>query len=784
MKKTVTLFAFSFLLSLSLWSQGAKNISLVAHIPYPDVCADVVGYVHNGVEYAVLAHANSTAIISLANPAAPVVLQEIVCPNPGQWHEVDLYKHYAYVTNEQNDGLRIIDLSNLPGQVTWIDTVIDNAHNGHTLMIEDSTLYVYGSPNVWGAIIYSLHDPMHPVVIGQYTNTYVHDAYVRNRIAYMSEIYDGRMTMVDLTNPATPLVMGTVTTPGQFTHNTWLNDAGTVCFTTDEVDAAYVTAYDITNPSNMVELDRYRGSQSGGQSIPHNIKVLNDFGVVSYYKDGVNIVDVHRPGNMVEVGYYDTNPLSGAGFDGNWGLDCYLPSGLILAADMSTGFWVLQPTYVRASYLEGQVTDVSNGNPITNATVHIATPNLVEHSNNSGNYAMGVADPGNVTVTYSKYGYRDTTITVALTSGNVVVENIALTPNPRVAITVTVKDASNGNPIPNAGINFQEVTSGIEQGYTANANGQIVDNNFMSSNYHLIAGHWGYVTGSVDTNITALNNNIEIFLNSGYYDDFTFDFGWALSGTATDGAWERGEPQGVPFYTIFTNPDEDVTTDFAGSCIVTGNATTTDPYDDDVDGGVTILTSPVMDLSGYTNPWLIFDSWFLTTDQNGVHGFHDSLAIYIDNGTQMKRVWFVKDDLFPVWRTDTVQIASFLPFTSTTRIVVRSNDNGFDQIVEAALDKVRIEDQAFVAVDRPTYNGHLEAFPNPSTGNTRLRYNLEGQTSGTIQVVNIDGKIVYQFDLQESQGTITLGSDLPAGMYFATLETNGQRITTAKIIRY
>nr|MBP6721754.1 hypothetical protein [Bacteroidia bacterium] len=52
----------------------SKNISLVSHIPYNDICSDVEVYTDAGVEYAILGHEFGTSIISLANPASPAVL--------------------------------------------------------------------------------------------------------------------------------------------------------------------------------------------------------------------------------------------------------------------------------------------------------------------------------------------------------------------------------------------------------------------------------------------------------------------------------------------------------------------------------------------------------------------------------------------------------------------------------------------------------------------------------------------------------------------------------------
>jgi choice-of-anchor B domain-containing protein len=785
MKKTFTWILSLFLFTSAVWAQTApKNISFLANIPYSSYTSDVTGYVSAGVEYAIIGHDFGTTILNLANPSTPVVAQEIPAITPSEWHEVDVYQNFAYIGSEAGDGLRIIDLSGLPGTCVYKDTLIAGMSSQHTVMVSGDRLYVYGA-NIdnGGASVFSLADPWNPVKIGEYTATYVHDAYVRGDTCYMGDIYNGYMTMVDMRNPTAPVTLGSVLTPSAFTHNSWLNDAGNICFTTDEVNAAFVTAYDVSNPNNIFEVGRYRSSLSNGQAIPHNVKVLNDFLVMAYYKDGVNIVDAARPHNMIEVGYYDTHPDSGGGFDGIWGLECYLPSGTIVACDMSQGVWILDPTYVRACYLEGEVTDVTNGNPIPGANVTILSSAGQDLADANGDYATGVADAGIYNVRYSKYGYRDSIITVTLANGVLEIQNIALTPNARVNMQVQVLDASTGQPIPNAGVTFYEITNQVKVSYVADANGRVIDNNFMASNYDLIAGHWGYVTSSIPANVNAPNNNLTISLNKGYYDDFAFDFGWTVSGNATDGMWVRGEPIGTPFYTIFANPEEDVVGDFSDECYVTGNSGG-DPFDDDVDNGRTIMTSPMMDLSGYTNPWLIFDYWFLTVTGNGGTGFKDSLKITINNGIETKRVWYKRDLQQPVWVTDTVQIASFLPFTNTMQISISCGDILFDQIIEAGIDRLRIEDQAFVATTPgEALQPSLLAYPNPSQGKSYLRYDLLEATTGSIHIMGMDGRELQRIELAQSKGVVSLETALPAGMYFAVLESNGQRLCTEKIIR-
>ena len=66
--------------------------------------------------------------------------------------------------------------------------------------------------------------------------------------------------------------------------------------------------------------------------------------IVSYYEDGVQVIDISDPSNPRLVGYFDTFPNNNGyqGYFGCWGVYPFLPSGNIIASDRKYGLHVLR----------------------------------------------------------------------------------------------------------------------------------------------------------------------------------------------------------------------------------------------------------------------------------------------------------------------------------------------------------------------------------------------------------------------------------------------------------
>ena len=126
----------------------------------------------------------------------------------------------------------------------------------------------------------------------------------------------------------------------------------------------------------------------------------------------------------------------------------------------------------------------------------------------------------------------------------------------------------------------------------------------------------GNITSCSNEFISSSSTN-QIILQSGYYDDFTFDFGWNISGGVTspnDGIWQRGNPEGTDFNGSDFNPEDDVNNDCYDFAYVTGLEAGSQISSRDVDDANTILISPVFDLSAPLNSnesyFLNYNLWF------------------------------------------------------------------------------------------------------------------------------------------------------------------------------
>ena len=431
---------------LSGYSQ--LNMSLVGQLPYGDDLSDIWGHVDaSGKEYAIVGKFTGTSIVDISSPSAPV---EVFLSNGASsiWRDLKVWDNHAYIVNETGGGLKIIDMSSLPAAITGADVyqytgVTFPFVSAHDLYIDENGFaYIMGANNgVGGAIILDLNNnPKIPVEVGRYNDFYLHDGMARGDTLWGGAVNDGFFTVIDVSDKANPVTLATHNTPNSFTHNCWISDDGQTLYTTDEKPNAFIASYDVSNLNNIQELDRIQSSP-GEDVIPHNVFVLGDFIVTSYYRDGITIHDVSNPDIIVEVGHYDTSPaFSGDGFNGSWGVYPYLPSGLIIASDIENGLVILNPTYVPASFLSGKATDLATGMAVDGVQVELFATGIISNTNVLGDYKMGIASAGTYNIIYTKFGYQNNIVNnVVFTAGNTKVIDVVMNPFPVSIVEVKLE---------------------------------------------------------------------------------------------------------------------------------------------------------------------------------------------------------------------------------------------------------------------------------------------------------------------------------------------------------
>lgn len=773
------------ILTFSVLAQSRFALDSVARYTYGSIkLNDIWGYVDSlGNEYALVGKTNGLSVVNITDTTN---LKEVYAEATtfSVWRDIKTWGNYAYVTNETFGGLSIYDLSTLPdsvksvSQFTGVNYTFQTAHN--LFIDENGVAYIFGSNHPTGSYGTVMLDvattPGQPIELGYFDSLYLHDGYARGDTLYGSAVNDGLLLIIDVSNKQNPTILGSRPTPSNFTHNSWPTDDSRTIITTDEVSGGYVAAYDVTNPSNIRQLDRLR-SRNTTHVIPHNAHVLDDFIITSYYTLGVSIMDANKPDNLIEVGYYDTSPnFNNATFNGNWGAYPYLPSGLLILSDMNEGLYVLRPKYKRAAYLEGEVFDC-NGNPIPQVKISIEGSSHQERTNLLGKYKSGSPNQGLVKVKFEANGFRERIIdSVLLQRGNVTLLDAVMVED-TVLLDLSFTDSSNS---PVKGIFSTISTVDTTFFLKGDSTGQFNGLSFDFQQFSLNAFKWGFHS-ICDT---LLNYNCNVFsqnfqLKEGYQDEFEYHQGWIVSGNDPSGNWVREEP--IPTIDGFNlaNPSLDHQSDCGTSAFITGNQLGL-ANASDLDG-FTTLSSPPLNLSAYLDPHLYFYSWMYSDILGHLDYLEVSLLDSLNQKTVIDTLYFTNNT--NAWELNTYSLKPFMNGHTIQSIQFKAEDVPPNNVVEVGIDFFRIIDGNPVGIEsleREIEDIYL--YPNPFEDLLYYDFTKWKHSFDQINVLNAFGQLVFTTKIMDQKGRILLKSDLESGIYF--IQLLGEDIVSRKIIKY
>lgn len=375
-----------------------SNVDLLSRVAVRSPgAADIWGFMDLNThrEYVIVGYSAGTAVFDVTDAGNP---REVgfVAGQATLWRDIKVLQFWnatdrrwnavAYVTADNAaDGLVVIDLSQLPHRIARIPYAGDfaAAHNVYLTDTEFSTgipltadaplLILAGSDRSDGRFrSYSLENPASPAFVATPATPadqaasdrlYMHDA------ASMVVTDDRKNTQCvnagnadhcdvlfdfngqtfdiwDLTIPANPVRLSQTTYANVgYIHSGWWSEDQQYLFVQDEIDerdSGLNTTLRVFSISDLT-LPTLVGAWTGSTTaIDHNGFVRGNRYYLSNYTRGLTILDISSAGSPVMAGRFDSFPSSDAmGFDGNWGVYPFLPSGNIAISDRQNGMFML-----------------------------------------------------------------------------------------------------------------------------------------------------------------------------------------------------------------------------------------------------------------------------------------------------------------------------------------------------------------------------------------------------------------------------------------------------------
>jgi choice-of-anchor B domain-containing protein len=375
--KKIILLLFQFFISTLILAQSPMNFlgnwddnSLA--VKYGLSYNDCWGYATGGREYAIMGSLEKVHFFEI-NSTAPVIdpVATFALGANSVWRDFKTYGTYAYASADEGaEGLLVFNLSNInetSNRVTLAsqnNTVFTKAHNIF-IDVPEGKLYCAGSNNgVSGLVIFDLKTtPNTPQLCGLIPTGYVHDVHVRNGKVYCSQgylglkIYDGtainNWTTGNTIVSTLPLLAENNTLNSGYNHSSWLNTSGTHLIMAEETHGKALKILDVSDLSAVSQFTAPTSTFMSCMLCPltvgadgpivHNPFVKGNLVYLAYYHEGIQVYDISNPAAPTKVAFYDTEPSNTnyAGYAGLWGTYPFLPSGKILASDVTNGLFVL-----------------------------------------------------------------------------------------------------------------------------------------------------------------------------------------------------------------------------------------------------------------------------------------------------------------------------------------------------------------------------------------------------------------------------------------------------------
>ncbi|MHC4937434.1 MAG: LVIVD repeat-containing protein [Planctomycetota bacterium] len=255
---------------------------------------------------------------------------------------------------------------------TYLGTIIDGAEIFQFLVGFDRK-------DMTGDVrFYDISDPRNPVEVGDWGTVKVlgqdpfdgqgtdsqlripHDIWVQNGVAYVS-YWDAGLILLDVSDPTDPVMLSQTQYAASEEGNTHVAvpaHGGNIVVVGDEDFTpgpwGFMRIFDTQDPTDPFELATFATANTAanpptsvGDFSMHNVVVRGNRLYVSWYGDGVRVIDISNPATPREIGSFVPPAVADPqGFFPTaanvWGI--HVHKDLILASDTNAGLYVLKQT--------------------------------------------------------------------------------------------------------------------------------------------------------------------------------------------------------------------------------------------------------------------------------------------------------------------------------------------------------------------------------------------------------------------------------------------------------
>jgi hypothetical protein len=280
------------------------------------------------------------SVFDVSNKAAPVLVKTIQMSGDTYWNGVWAKGNALYVAS-QNKLVVVFDITN-PADPQFVRTL---GTGGHTVFVDGNRLYA-SAPT--GVHIYDVSTPTNPVELARYApvpGQYPHDMFAVGNRLYANFSSSGYF-IADTSNLNDIRTLGDYTYSSfeQYSHANAVGTFGgrTISFMGGEGPGEHLRVLDITDPAAIVKIGEFQLRPA--VSI-HNMLLVGKKLYLSWYQEGVRVLDVSNPTRPTQVAYFNTyrenDPNRGDYYDGAIGIR--VPGdGYIYTVDTGRGLLILR----------------------------------------------------------------------------------------------------------------------------------------------------------------------------------------------------------------------------------------------------------------------------------------------------------------------------------------------------------------------------------------------------------------------------------------------------------